>query len=121
MKKIYIAAYHQSKFGKLFDMTVPEVVANAVNETCAEIGAEPQTIDVASVGATCNFSLNQQGLLSGLVAMVPGLESVRPETVEYLKNWMMSPEHIAHPYPTEQEKAQIMQDTGIELKQLTNW
>ena len=47
--------------------------------------------------------------------------SLPPETVDYLKKWMMSPEHIAHPYPTEQEKAQIMQDTGIELKQLTNW
>ena len=34
---------------------------------------------------------------------------------------MMSPEHVAHPYPTEQEKAQIMAETGIELKQLTNW
>jgi hypothetical protein len=34
---------------------------------------------------------------------------------------MMSPQHIAHPYPTEQEKAKIMADTGIELKQLTNW
>jgi hypothetical protein len=33
----------------------------------------------------------------------------------------MSPEHIAHPYPTEQEKAQIMKETGIEMKQLTNW
>jgi len=33
----------------------------------------------------------------------------------------MSPEHVAHPYPTEQEKSQIMADTGIELKQLTNW
>eukprot|EP00581_Thalassiosira_minuscula_P002659 CAMPEP_0183744976 /NCGR_PEP_ID=MMETSP0737-20130205/66002_1 /TAXON_ID=385413 /ORGANISM="Thalassiosira miniscula, Strain CCMP1093" /LENGTH=493 /DNA_ID=CAMNT_0025980631 /DNA_START=295 /DNA_END=1776 /DNA_ORIENTATION=+ len=42
-------------------------------------------------------------------------------TVEYLKAWMMSPDHIAHPYPTEQEKAQIMAETGIELKQLTNW
>ena len=29
------------------------------------------------------------------------------DTVEYLKAWMMSPEHIAHPYPTKQEKAQI--------------
>lgn len=47
--------------------------------------------------------------------------SLPPETVEYLKAWMMSPEHVAHPYPTEQEKAQIMADTGIELKQLTNW
>merc|ERR1719410_1009909 len=43
------------------------------------------------------------------------------ETVEYLKAWMMSPEHIAHPYPTEQEKVEIMKDTKIELKQLTNW
>lgn len=43
------------------------------------------------------------------------------ETVEYLKAWMMSPEHIAHPYPTETEKAKIMEDTGLELKQLTNW
>jgi len=43
------------------------------------------------------------------------------ETVDYLKAWMMSPEHVAHPYPTEQEKALIMADTGIELKQLTNW
>eukprot|EP00804_Cyclotella_cryptica_P031348 CCRYP_012173-RA/>CCRYP_012173-RA protein AED:0.12 eAED:0.12 QI:579/1/1/1/1/1/2/1677/427 len=47
--------------------------------------------------------------------------SLPQETVEYLKSWMMSPEHIAHPYPTEQEKAQIMAETGIELKQLTNW
>jgi hypothetical protein len=47
--------------------------------------------------------------------------SLPVEVVEYLKAWMMSPVHIAHPYPTEQEKAQIMADTGIELKQLTNW
>ena len=82
MKKIYIAAYHQSKFGKLFDKTVPEIITDTVNETCAEIGAEPQTIDVASVGATCNFSLNQQGLLAGLVAMVPGLGAKPIEAVE---------------------------------------
>mmetsp|Transcript_7614 Transcript_7614/g.14403 ORF Transcript_7614/g.14403 Transcript_7614/m.14403 type:complete len:321 (+) Transcript_7614:150-1112(+) len=42
-------------------------------------------------------------------------------TVEYLKNWMMSPDHITHPYPTEKEKAEIMAATGIEMKQLTNW
>jgi len=34
---------------------------------------------------------------------------------------MMSPEHIAHPYPTEQEKRDIMVETGINQKQLTNW
>lgn len=47
--------------------------------------------------------------------------SLPASTVEYLKAWMMSPEHIAHPYPTEHEKAKIMEDTGIEIKQLTNW
>lgn len=41
--------------------------------------------------------------------------------VEYLKNWMMSPEHVDHPYPTEEEKLRIMNETGIVLKQLTNW
>jgi len=82
VKKIYIAAYNQSKFGKLFDMTVPQIVANAVNDTCAEIDVEAAAIDVASVGATCNFSLNQQGLLAGLVAMVPGLGAKPIESVE---------------------------------------
>jgi acetyl-CoA C-acetyltransferase len=82
MKRVFIAAYHQSKFGKLFDMTVPQIIANAVTETCAEIGAEPEAIDVGSVGATCNFSLNEQVLLAGLVAMVPGLGAKPIEAVE---------------------------------------
>jgi len=42
-------------------------------------------------------------------------------TVEYLKTWILSSEHINHPYPTEMEKDEIMKDTGIEMKQLTNW
>jgi acetyl-CoA acetyltransferase len=82
MKPIYIAAYHQSKFGKLFDMSVPDIIAAAVNETYAEIGAEPSAVDCASIGATCNFSLNQQGLLAGLVAMAPGLGGKPIEAVE---------------------------------------
>jgi Bromodomain/Homeobox KN domain len=44
-----------------------------------------------------------------------------PETVEYLKAWITSAEHVAHPYPTEEEKAEIVAATGIELKQLSNW
>ena len=47
--------------------------------------------------------------------------SLPTSTVEYLKAWMMSDEHIAHPYPTEQEKQEIMIETGIGAKQLTNW
>jgi acetyl-CoA C-acetyltransferase len=82
MKPIYIAAYHQSKFGKLMGMTVPEIVKSAVEGVCGEIGAQPATLDVGSIGAACNMSLNEQGLLSGLMAMVPGLAGKPIESVE---------------------------------------
>ena len=82
MKPIYIAAYHQSVFGKLMGMSVPQIVANAVRETCDEIKIEPAALDVGSIGATCNISLNEQGLLAGLVAQVPGLEAKPIEAVE---------------------------------------
>jgi acetyl-CoA C-acetyltransferase len=82
LKPVYIAAYHQSVFGKLMGMTVPEIVANAVARTCGEIGVEASALDVASIGAVCNISLNEQGLLSGLVAQVPGLGAKPIESVE---------------------------------------
>ena len=82
MRPIYIAAYHQSKFGKLFAMTLPEIIAAAVTETYAEVDADPEAVDVGSVGATCNFSLNEQGLLAGLMAMAPGLAAKPIEAVE---------------------------------------
>jgi acetyl-CoA C-acetyltransferase len=81
-EQIYIAAYHQSKFGKLLGMTVPEIIRNAIEETCRTIRVEPGSMDVGSVGATCNFSLNEQGLLAGLMAMVPGMQGKPMEAVE---------------------------------------
>lgn len=79
---IYIAGYHQSPFGKLGDVSVPDIVNRAVAETCGSVGADPSAVDVASIGATCNFSLNLQGLLAGLVAMTPGLAGKPIESVE---------------------------------------
>lgn len=82
MKKVFIAAYHQSKFGKLLGMTVPEILRAAVEGACGEIGVQPSALDVASVGAACNQTLNQQGLLSGLLAETPGLAGKMIESVE---------------------------------------
>jgi acetyl-CoA C-acetyltransferase len=79
---IYIAAYDQSKFGKLMGMKVPDIIANAVNGVCRQINITPAAIDVGTIGAVCNVSLNQQALLAGLVAAVPGLESKPIESVE---------------------------------------
>ncbi len=81
-KRIYIAAYNQSKFGKLMAMSIPDVVKNAIYGACKVISAEPSVIDVGSIGSACNFTLNEQGLLSGLMAAVPGLEAKPLESVE---------------------------------------
>ncbi|MDH3743504.1 MAG: thiolase family protein [Acidobacteriota bacterium] len=81
-KPLFIASYHQSKFGKLKTMTVPEIVSNAVVGTCTEIDCEPGAIDVGSIASACGFTLNDQGLLSGLMAMVSGLEGKPMESVE---------------------------------------
>jgi acetyl-CoA C-acetyltransferase len=81
-KPIYLAAYHQSPFGKLGALGVPEIVRRAVGGVCAEVGAPAAAVDVASIGAACGISLNQQGLLSGLVAAVPGLAGKPIEAVE---------------------------------------
>jgi len=82
MKPIYIATFHQSKFGKLMGMTVPQILNNAIQGACRQIGVEASVLDVGSVGAACNFSLNEQGLLAGLMAMTPGLEAKPIEAVE---------------------------------------
>ncbi|MBI4904447.1 MAG: thiolase family protein [Acidobacteria bacterium] len=82
MKPVYIASYRQSKFGKLLAMTVPEILEQSVLDACAEIDVPASAIDVGSVGAACNMTLNEQGLLSGLMAMVPGLEGKPIEAVE---------------------------------------
>ncbi|KAF0753870.1 hypothetical protein AaE_005543, partial [Aphanomyces astaci] len=38
-----------------------------------------------------------------------------------LKDWMLSPEHVEHPYPTDLEKKQLCDETGLDLCQLNNW
>ena len=47
--------------------------------------------------------------------------TLSPHVIEYLKAWMMHPDHIQNPYPTEEEKAEIIVATGIGKKQLTCW
>ena len=82
MKPVFIATFHQSKFGKLMGMTVPQIVDAAIQGACRQIGTEPAALDVGSVAAACNFSLNEQGLLAGLMADTPGMAGKPIESVE---------------------------------------
>ncbi len=81
-KPLYVASYHQSKFGKLKEVQPAEMIRRAVTGAVGEIGAEPAAIDVGSIGSACGSTLNNQGLLAGLMAMVPGLEGKPLESVE---------------------------------------
>jgi hypothetical protein len=59
VKPIYIATFHQSKFGKLLGMTVPQIVDSAIQGACRQISTDPTALDVGSIAAACNFSLNE--------------------------------------------------------------
>src|SRR6266540_2589949 len=63
-------------------MTVPQIIDAAIQGACRNIDTEPAALDVGSIGAACNFSLNEQGLLAGLMAMTPGMEGKPIEAVE---------------------------------------
>ncbi|KAI5673297.1 hypothetical protein M9H77_13661 [Catharanthus roseus] len=41
------------------------------------------------------------------------------DTTSVLKAWWQS--HSKWPYPTEEDKARLVQETGLQLKQINNW
>lgn len=41
------------------------------------------------------------------------------DTTSHLKSWWQS--HSKWPYPTEEDKARLVQETGLQLKQINNW
>ncbi|KAK5663927.1 hypothetical protein OQA88_138 [Cercophora sp. LCS_1] len=41
------------------------------------------------------------------------------ETTDKLRSWFLG--HLNHPYPTEDEKQKLMQQTGLQMNQISNW
>ncbi|CAH0043210.1 unnamed protein product [Clonostachys solani] len=41
------------------------------------------------------------------------------ETTDKLRAWFMA--HLSHPYPTEDEKQDLMRQTGLQMNQISNW
>ncbi|MBA0694160.1 hypothetical protein Goari_004481, partial [Gossypium aridum] len=41
------------------------------------------------------------------------------DTTSVLKAWWQA--HSKWPYPTEEDKARLVQETGLQLKQINNW
>lgn len=81
-KRIFVIGYHQSPFGKLGAMTVPRIVEEAVKGAAADAGIPVASIDVASVAGLLTAMLQDQTLLAGLVAAVPGMAGKPIECAE---------------------------------------
>ena len=93
------------------EVTLPEQRPTAVKRSYARSHSAPtkSSTRVASTSSSSGTHANKKKT------------ALSQHAVHYLKNWMLSPAHIEHPYPTEEEKIMIMKATGIEIKQLTNW
>jgi len=82
MTKVFIVGYHQSEFGKLFDLTLEQMFAKAADGVLAQVGATPEVVDTVGVAALCAPLLNDQTLLAGLVADLPGFAGKAIDTAE---------------------------------------
>ncbi len=80
--KIFVVGYHQSPFGKLGPMTIQEMISAAAEGAAADAGIPLSGVDVGSVGGLLAPVLNAQTLMSGMLAMVPGMAGKPIETVE---------------------------------------
>jgi hypothetical protein len=47
--------------------------------------------------------------------------ALAPRTIAILKAWMLSPEHVEHPYPTDAEKEALALQCGISVRQVSVW
>lgn len=81
-KRIFIAGYYQSPFGKLGAMTVPEMIHNAIHGLIDQSKISLEVVDVASVAGLLTGQYCEQVLLAGLVASEKGMEGKPIETVE---------------------------------------
>ncbi len=82
MTGIYVVGYHQSKFGKLFDVGLEEMLRRPALGLLESAGATTEVLDTACVAGCCTPLLNDQMLLSGLLAQTPGLAGKMIDTAE---------------------------------------
>lgn len=54
-------------------------------------------------------------------AAAPSDKRLPRHVVKILKRWLLSPEHYDYPYPDEENKAKLLEATGINTKQLNTW
>jgi len=110
-----------------FPIAVPIVNQNMVVSAKRSFIVGPGTNDVdalpppAKRGRLDSHTASSSSTSSATSAAGSKRNSLTPEAVQVLRDWMFSPEHIDSPYPTEAEKRELAARAGIKMKQLCNW
>ncbi|KAF4369525.1 hypothetical protein F8388_019394 [Cannabis sativa] len=64
--------------------------------------------------------INNNDMMMGFGPLLPTEAGKLPgDTTTVLKNWWQ--QHSKWPYPTEDDKAKLVEETGLQLKQINNW
>lgn len=79
---VYLVGYHQSAFGKLYDVTLEQMLGRAALGALEAAGGSPEVVDTVSIAGLCAPLLNDQLLLAGLMAEVPGFAGKSIATAE---------------------------------------
>ena len=82
MSRVFAVAYHQSAFGKLMDTTLERMISESIGGVLQQAGASADLVDTACLAGCCTGVLNDQMLLSGMGAMVPGMSGKMIDTAE---------------------------------------
>ena len=83
--------------------TTTTAAATTTNQAAGSGGVE----DYVDYDNIHHLGQGPHGLPTGVIAI--------------LKAWLLSPEHMKHLYPTQEEQTLSLQETGIEKKQLQSW
>ncbi|PLW56576.1 hypothetical protein PCANC_01469 [Puccinia coronata f. sp. avenae] len=92
--------------GKSHDLDTPSAPATAVPATRLTTSPVPPLNQASSWSSVENQAPRRRGKLPSAVTTI-------------LKGWLMA--HTTHPYPTEEEKKKLCQETNLTMNQVSNW
>lgn len=125
-----ISGHHQSGLSsgiKSEEWTFPSTNEFGMNPPSYPNTPSSSNAGIASSASTPNISVTgspshspQQPAPSSLVERPPRKRGKLPKPVtDFLKEWLHR--HSDHPYPSEEEKKQLCNATGLSMSQVSNW
>lgn len=77
------------------------------------------TSSISSVSSSSSSSSSSAALTPTTAGTKKRRGNLPRQVTEVLRVWLNS--NLQHPYPTDEEKAQLMKQTGLTLNQISNW